>query len=187
MKKFSFFLMMFTALSLGFVSCDKDDDDDDNSNSGTPTFADLYKHLGRTDIDVLISEFTKKGYPLEWDEDYLYYHTRTDGYEFKVEDGTVVKAEYGCLLTKDFLFSKFDEEKKFRSQSGLVEYRGGYYIEGEGESNYSSKDELRSALKNINLSDILEGWSVSYYSDVRTDIDLWGSSMSYSVKLPSYY
>ena len=176
MRKNSILLLLFAAMTTLTVSCGKDDTDSDGKSgniSGMPTFAELYSYIGRTDIDALKAEFTASGYRVVMEEsDLVAEKENIDCYDLKISNGKVTHATYdfedNTGKTKELLLSKMEEEKKFRSQSGLTQYSGFLYLRNSGETQFSDKDRLISALQNLDLSTIEEGGSHSYYSDVET-------------------
>lgn len=187
-------MLLFASLTLLTVSCGKDDTDSDGGNgniSGMPTFTKLFSYIGRTDIDAIKSEFTSSGYSVwmeEEDDDIHAEKSRVDSYDLDISGGKVTGASYGfednAGKTKSLLLSKLDEEKKFRSQSGLTQYSGGYLDRSHNETSFSSKDEFISALQNLDLTTVEEGWSYSTYSNVETGFYFGGNhGFSYGVNL----
>lgn len=164
---------------LGLVSCGKDDNT--SAVGGMPSFATLYSYLGRTDIEILKSEFTSKGYDVSMEgNNILADKEDVDFWDFKIDGGKVIGVSYDFEehsgKTKELLLSKLDEEKQFRNQSTLTHYSGGYYLRTGGETEYQSKDELIAALQNLSLSSVDEGWSSSSYSDVKTAFTFGGDN-----------
>lgn len=180
-------MLLFAAMIMGLVSCGKDDD---GIGNGLPTFATLYSYIGRTDLDAIMAEFSSKGYDVWMEnekEEIVANMEKVECYVFHIKNGKVIGASYGfenkADQTKSLLLSKLDEEKKFRSQSGLMQYEGGFLLKAGNERNYSNKDELIAALKNLDLSTVDEGWSGSTYSDVKTSFTFGGyDGFEYRVK-----
>lgn len=181
-------MLLFAAMTMGLVSCGKDDSNGGGAGNGLPTFATLYSYIGRSDIEAIKAEFSSKGYDV-WMEDNTLVADKedVDGYSFRISNGKVTGASYGfednAGRTKSLLLSKQDEEKGFRNQSSLTQYSGGYYLRSGNETSFSNKDELISALQNLDLSTVDEGWSSSTYSDVKTSFSFGGNKgFSYGVR-----
>ena len=185
---------------LGMVSCGKDDNS--STVDGLPTFTTLYSYIGRSDIENIKSEFTRKGYDvnmeysvdmegnyIEGDIWIVAEKEDVDGWDLDIEGGKVISVRYSYQeKVKELLISKLNEEKQFRNQSTLTEYRGGILFEYQYYSNlestdYLNKDELIAALQNISLTSVVEGYSDSYYPDIKTSFEFGdGGGFTYGIE-----